>query len=431
MRILLLSTFATAYTLSVGCDNVGPPPAGTKVVRVRTRESATPHQEETGIVASQDKTALPDSIDAMQSVPGCPCGSGYYPVAPAEELYQKSLRATADSRFGEALDAASRASSVGLGRDVYENQLAIALFNAGRVQEALDHWHGLSQHELTGCELDFYASALNKLGRFTDAERIARRFIAQCNQSMEGHLTLFDSLDKQGKWAEALAEGRRAAALVPSSSRAHYCVASLLQKLGRSAEADTSATRAITAEASEPSTYYLRSIIRESCGRFNEALKDASHAVALRPRDPDYHYRVASVLWEMKRYTDAANEIVEATRLEPNNAQLLDFQSMIFEKCGRLDQALAAARASVAIEASPRHLGQLGSVLANLHRHREAIEILDQALGQQFDAGRMYQRAMSLSELGENRAALRDLREIEQRSPGHSNVREWITSLSP
>jgi len=386
----------------VSCDNVGSPPPGAKIVRVRPgsqgdeSSSTSAPAEQSSSLASSSVTPLPDEVDSIVSIDGCNCSPGYQPVAVAEPFYQASLSATSEGRFGDALDSASRAVSVGLGLDVYKNQLAIALFNAGRVEEALAKWQEIAQGSPDGCELGFYATALRKLGRPAEAESIARRFVRQCS----------------------------------ASSTAHILLASALVDLGHLDAADQEATEAINLDSEDPQGYQLRSIIREKRKLLDGALSDAKAAARLKPDDADYRYREARVLWEMERYSEARQPIATAAKLSPKSARIHYLRSLILEQADELNEALQAAKDAVGLDGNnASYLQQLGDVYKALRRPAEAIQAFDRSLALKFTPGTLYGRAMCHEELGQRSAALRDLMELERKSPGFSNTREWIESL--
>jgi tetratricopeptide (TPR) repeat protein len=400
VRSALVAVVACAA--SGGCDNVGPPPTGAKIVRVTPQSEGprSPSVEAPAVRASAGAASqappLPEEMTAMTPVPGCECGAGYYPVATAEPFYQASLTATREGRFGDALDSASRADSVGMGLDTYRNQLAIALFNAGRAEEALAKWSEIAQGSPGGCELGFYADALIRLERHAEAEPIARRYVNRC----------------------------------PRSSSAHYLLAASLNRLGKWEEADQLATESIRLASDDPSAYHLRSIVREKRNLLDAALSDARTAVKLKPDDGDYHRQEASVLWEMGRYLEARQPISVAAKRSPKDAGIHYFRSMILEKADELDGALQAAKDAVEIDSNnPSYLRQLGELYEALERPAEAIQALDRSLALEFSPGALYSRAMCHNKIGQRRAALRDLRELERKSPGFLNTRDWIDSL--
>jgi tetratricopeptide (TPR) repeat protein len=397
IRSVLFAILVPAVLAS--CDNVGPPPPGAKVVRVRPQSqdsetsSASAPVGQSSSPPSSRVAPLPDEVQALSSIPGCKCSPGYQPVAAAEPFYQASLSATREGRFGDALDSASRAVSVGLGLDVYKNQLAIALFNAGRAEEALAKWQEIAQGSPDGCELGFYAAALQGLGRPAEAESIARRFVRQCS----------------------------------ASSTAHYLLASALYDLGRLDAAGQEATEAINLDSEDPQGYHLRSIIREKRNLLDGALSDARAAAMLKPDDAGYRYREASVLWEMERYSEARQPISAAARLSPKDAAIQYLRSMILERADELNEALQAAKDAVGLDGNnASYLRQLGDVYEALERPAEAIQAFDRSLALELAPGVLYSRAMCHNKIGQREAALRDL---ERKSPGFQNTRDWIESL--
>jgi tetratricopeptide (TPR) repeat protein len=401
-RIRYVFVAIVVPAILVGCNDVGPPPPGAKIVRVRPgslysgSSSALAPVERSSSPPASRTSPLPDEVEAIVPIPGCKCGSGYHPVAAAEPFYRASLSATGEGRFGDALDAASRAVSVGLGLDVYNNQLAIALFNAGRAEEALAKWQDIAQGPAGGCELGFYADALQRLGRSVEAESIARRYVRQCGRS----------------------------------SSAHYLLASVLNDLGRFESAEQEATEAINLDAEDALAYRLRSIIRERRNLLDVSLSDARMALKLKPDSGDNHHLEASVLWAMGRYSEAEQPITTAAKLSPRDAGIQYFGSMILEQTDELDEALQAAKEAVEIDGkNANHLRQLGDVYEALRRPAEAIQAFDRSLALQFAPEALFSRAMCHNEIGQREAALRDLQELERKSPGFQNTRDWIESL--
>ena len=456
--------------VSSGCDNVGPPPTGTKIVRVVPHSdepkgpSATVPAARSPAGASAQAPPLPDEVNAMIPVPGCSCGPGYYPIPTAEPFYQASLTATREGRFGDALDSASRADSVGMGLSTYRNQLAIALFNTGRAEEALAKWSEIAQGSPAGCELGFYADALLKLERPVEAETIARRYVNQCPQSSAAHYCLALALDRLGKWDMAdqevtesikldssdavgyhlrsqvrekrnlldasLTDARTAVRLKPDDGDCHFREAVVLWKMDRYSEARQPIANASRLSPENAMFHHLRSMILEHANELDEALRAARVAVALDASVADYHYREAAVLWEMDRCSEARRAISAAAKLSPKDAGIHYLRSMILEKVEELDEALQAAKDAVEIDSNDSsNFRQLGDVYEALERPAEAIQAFDRSLALKFAPGVLYSRAMCHNKIGQRSAALRDLRELERKSPNFLNTRDWIESL--
>ena len=132
----------------------------------------------------------------------------------------------------------------------------------------------------------------------------------------------------------------------------------------------------------------------------------------------------------MERYSEAQQPIATAAKLAPKDAGIHYLKSMILEKAGDLDKALQAAKDAVALDpTNATYHEQLGAVYQALERPSEAIQSFDRSLALKFTPGALFRRAMCHNKIGQRGAALRDLRELDRKTPNYLNTRAWIESL--
>jgi len=140
----------------------------------------------------------------------------------------------------------------------------------------------------------------------------------------------------------------------------------------------------LLAIAEEPESSVAHSLLAHSLtqlGRSNDALRSAEEGLRLDPSSPFGHYVYSVVLSALDRQTDSKRAIQEAIRLSPDRAGYQGCLGAIFLETQDPSQALAAANAGLAIEAT-NHLCLHVRIAAllQLGRTQTAVEVAQYAL---------------------------------------------------
>ena len=208
---------------------------------------------------------------------GCPCGV-HVPVTSAEPHFEESMRLTAVGEWSKALGEAELAARMGPRNRNYLNQKAVALFNAGRADDAFKVWNGLKEEKVEGCEMTFYLNALCRKAMWKEAVALAPLAIENCRTSADAHVLHAIALQALGRYSEALNESREATALDPQSGAAHYQESSVQADMGNYDASSEAAGRALKIDGKDAAAMAAMAIAKSKQGKTDEAVKWAQDA---------------------------------------------------------------------------------------------------------------------------------------------------------
>lgn len=108
-------------------------------------------------------------------------------------------------------------------------------------------------------------------------------------------------------------------------------------------------------------------------------------SVEMDPRDARAQYYLGRAKYNEKRFDEAVRAFTECLKLDAKNVKAADNLGMAYEGLGKTEDALAAYRSAVAMEAgttskSPEPYLNLGTLLAETARPSEAVGYLEQAV---------------------------------------------------
>jgi tetratricopeptide (TPR) repeat protein len=205
---------------------------------------------------------------------------------------------------------------------VSETNLAVALQEQGRLDEALAHYR-----RAVAIKAD-YAPAFNNMGvalqakgELAQAVATYQRAIALKPDFPDAHTNLGIALMAGGKPDEAVAEFRHALDLDPQSARGHRNLAEALARRNRQDEAiDHFRTAAQLDPGNGAFHYDLASILLEA-GRLPEAVDEFRAAVALTPNPSAAHNNLGIALGSEGKLDEAIDQFQQALRLDPQFAE--------------------------------------------------------------------------------------------------------------
>ena len=225
---------------------------------------------------------------------GCPCGT-HVPIPSAEPHFQESMRLTGAGEWSKALGEAELAAKMGPKNRNYLNQKAVALFNAGRPEDAFKVWNGLKEEKVEGCEMTFYLNALCRKAMWKEAVALAPLAIENCRTSADAHVLHAIALQALGRYSEALNESREATALDPQSGAAHYQESSVQSDMGNYDASSEAAGRALKIDGKDAAAMAAMAVAKSKQGKAEEAAKWAQDA-AKATSDPAFLRMAGQVL---------------------------------------------------------------------------------------------------------------------------------------
>jgi protein O-mannosyl-transferase len=188
-------------------------------------------------------------------------------------------------------------------------------------------------------------------------------------ESASAQYNLGTTLLQLGDHEAAISHLEHALKLDPEYARAHTNLGAALRLRGKPAEAIPHFRQALLARPDDGDTLYNLASALTVEGEFEEAITYYRRAVEVQPDAPDAHAELAWLLaTRPDARTDDASEAVRlaerASRLTGrHNGAVLDVLAAAYAAAGRFDEAVATARAALALLPSQ-------SELATSIRHR-------------------------------------------------------------
>jgi tetratricopeptide (TPR) repeat protein len=236
-------------------------------------------------------------------------------------------------------------------RAVTESNLAVALQEEGRIDEALTHYR-----RSIGLRADYapaYSNmgvALRANGRMDDAVAAYERALAVQPDYPDAHYNLANALLDENKPDEAAEHFRIALRSIPGSAGAHNNLGIALAAEGKLDEAVEQFREALRAEPDSAKTNRNLGNVLSSMGRHEEGIGYLRRAVQLDPGDSAAHYDLGSDFLELNQLPEAAAEFVAALKLAPNSSVAHNNLGIALASEGRLDEAMDHFRQALAIQ---------------------------------------------------------------------------------
>ncbi len=271
------------------------------------------------------------------------------------------------------------------------NNLGVALFDQGRVEEAIEYYeravrvepgylekgamaggekskHSYGASVVNPIHVDALFNLGNALAKRGDFAKAAEYFAAVLRIEPKEHQALnnlANSLLKLGKPAEALTNYVRALSLKPNDAKAHKGLAAALTAQGKVEEAVGHYRQASAEEPNDADTHYALGIALAVRGKWDEAIGQYMEALRLGPNNPEAEYNLGYALRVQKRLGEAAAHLKEALRLKPEFALAHYNLGCVLAEEGVKDEAAAHLREALRLkpdyEEAGKELRRLGA----------------------------------------------------------------------
>jgi tetratricopeptide (TPR) repeat protein len=261
--------------------------------------------------------------------------------------------------------------------------------------------------------------ANERTGNYPGAVKAYERGLAVEPENPELLNSLGFSLFQQGMNEEAIAAFEKALAADPKHAKAHNNLALASIDLGEFELAEAHYRESLAIEP-QPAIYSDLGFVLERMGMIEEASEMYRKALELDPESASAHYNLAGSLARRGEFTDAERHFRTALAERPNAATYVGL-SLVLEKQGRTDEAMASLRR--AIEAEPKvaiSYERLGTILLEQGRLGEAEATYRQLIRVRPTPAAHQKLAQVLTGLGRNDEARKEIEIAQalQRSPG-------------
>ena len=232
--------------------------------------------------------------------------------------------------------------STSMMRAVTENNLAVALQEDGRLDEAIGHYHRSAELQAD------YAPAYNNMGTALRAQGRVEEAIASYQRALhvmpdypDAHYNLANALLEQNRPGEAADHLRAARLLLPSSAGVHNNLGKALAEQGRLEEAATELRQAVALEPGSARAHRNLGNVLASRGDLNEALVHLQRAFEIDPRDAEAGYDLGTLLLQGGQVDDAVSVLRAVVRERPDYAEAHNNLGIALGSQGRLPEAIA------------------------------------------------------------------------------------------
>ncbi len=201
---------------------------------------------------------------------------------------------------------------------------------------------------------------------------------------LEASLRMAALLAGEGKLEAARQQLQALRTEAPSHGQRIYLVeGEILRDAGRNEEALTLYSQALEAYPADIGLRYARAMMAERLGRLDLMERDLLRILEQDPGNVDALNALGYTLADRTdRYEEAYGYIKRALALRPDNNAILDSMGWVLYRMGNYQEAIQYLRRSLKLKMDDEVAAHLGEVLWVSGRHKEALEIWNQALEQ-------------------------------------------------
>jgi predicted O-linked N-acetylglucosamine transferase (SPINDLY family) len=252
------------------------------------------------------------------------------------------------------------------------------------------------------------AIALQRSGRWAEAERLYLEVLAQDPQDFAARHLLGVARAQAGRLDQALADIEDALKIRPSDPEAVLNRANVLKVLNRPLEALAGYEAALALKPGWAQAENNRGTVLQALGRHEEALAAYDRALAAAPDNTEALNNRGIVLQDLKRPAEALAAYDKALRLAPNFAAAFNNRGSALLDLKRFADALSCFDRALALRPGDvQAMNNRGNALQGLLRYEDALAAYDQALALKPDyAEAQNNRGEALQQLKRHEEAL-------------------------
>jgi tetratricopeptide (TPR) repeat protein len=315
---------------------------------------------------------------------------------------------------------------------VAHNNLGSALFQTGRLPEAIDQYQqALRINPDFAMAHENLGFALMKAGRMPEAIDQYQQALRIYPDYALAHHNLGGALLQTGHPSEAIEQFELALRINPDYASAHNNLGNALQQTGRLPEAIEQFELALLINPDDAEFHTNLGSALFQAGRLPEAMEQYGQALRLKPDDADSHNNLGLALLQMGRAPEAIEQYQHALRIDPQNASAHRNLGTALLQTRHFPEALE--QFEQALQIKPDDAGthnNLGSVLWIMGRQSEAIRQFEQSLQiNPLDAETHYNLGYALQQTGHIPEAIEQYEEALQIKPDFAAARNKLVKL--
>jgi tetratricopeptide (TPR) repeat protein len=262
------------------------------------------------------------------------------------------------------------------------NNLGIALKQAGRVPEAIEHYEEALRTEPEYADAHYnLAIAWQQTGRLREAVAHYTESLRIKPDHAEAHNNLGNALARLGRPHEAIAHFEEALRLKPEYADAHLNLGLALADLGRIQEAIRHCEQALRIGPDNAEAHNDFGIVLQREGNLPEAIGQYERALGIKADYAEAHNNLGMVLWRIGRRPEAIGHYEQALRIKPDYAEAHNNLGIALAGLGRVPEAVGHWEQAVRInpDYAEAHYN-LGVALEQAGKLNDAIAQYESAL---------------------------------------------------
>jgi tetratricopeptide (TPR) repeat protein len=226
--------------------------------------------------------------------------------------------------------------------DVAHHNLAAALAESGRLEEALTHYRKVLEIQPDDVEVAGHIGViLTHLGRLDEALAHYRKLLERKPASAQAHYDFGAALTRLGRCDEALVHYRKALEIRPTHALAHYEMGRLLVGRGKSDEALAHYRMALELQPTHALTHYELGQLLAGRNQCDEALAHYRMALELSPNNAVVHCSLGDLLAGRGQSEEALVHYQQSLKIEPDCAMTRYKLGNFLADRGQYEQASA------------------------------------------------------------------------------------------
>jgi tetratricopeptide (TPR) repeat protein len=241
--------------------------------------------------------------------------------------------------------------SIGLMKAITETNLATALYESQRYDEAIAHYErAIALRPDYAPAYTNMGAALRSKGRLADAVAAHEKSLALQPDNPDTHFNLANALLDLGRPQQAAEHFRLAGRQGPPTANVENNLGIALAAEGKMAEAAAAFRRALATEPDSARAHRNLGDALISIGQFAEGFSHLRRAAELEPRNASFRYDVAVALLESGQPGPAIDEFRAALAIDSTLAPAHNNLGVALGSLGRLDEAIDHFRLALKLQ---------------------------------------------------------------------------------
>jgi len=298
------------------------------------------------------------------------------------------------------------------------------LHESGRLQEAEQAYRRIVAADSNAEANHLLGLLLHQTGRSAEGAPLIEHAIAIEPGNAIYRSNLGVVLKDVGRLEDAVASYEAALAIDPALAQVHSNLGVALLGLKRTDSSVAAQRRALELLPDYAEAHANLGLALMASGQPDEAIESYRRAVALRPGYANAHLYLAEALRETGRLDEAEASARTSLALRPEHAATHHALGAILAERGQLAEAAESYRTAVRLEPNGSAYRNLGNILNDLGRYRQAAAALESALGfDPDDAAAIVSLGLSQVRLGNGQHALELFRRAVELRPDDIDAR--------